>query len=473
MRQWKRIIIAVVILAIVTAGFFIIRDIVLTSQPSVNNSLNIVLVDERSDNIESISVLNNGVMLNYVLLEKEVIQDGGTYAKELVWVIEGEEDIDVNQMMINNLIIMSTTLTATATIDEAPEDLIEYGINDQSTVITPITFDGKEYSITLGDMLYDRSGYYAYIGDKAGIYSISLYSANSINISRGDVLNTSIFAGNLNEINVFTLEKDGEIQFTFEADDYYFWMMNDPIYFRANPDVCNDIVTSTVLLETKEYIDLTPDDLGMYGLENPKYAITLTAGEVSTKLLLGLENITDNTFYAMIENRNEVFVIDATTLSFIDNKDLDILWHLVYSPLIVNVSSVDIVVDDTHMFYEIAKNTELGVNDYKFNGESINNFDATGTMFGEFYFSVLIGHFAEIIEPEWEISGEPYASMRITYIDDNFETVKYYDRGDGYCYFVRNDVYKGVLVDKKSVESIKSISDLILDGTIQQDLGVS
>jgi len=475
MRQYKIVAISIAAVLIAVIGFFVIREIAMNNVPHTINKLNATLTDYISSDLEELVLYNNGTTYTFRKKDGKVKSDNGEYVTKRIWYIVGEENVEIDQNVLNTLAIMTANLVATDVIDEDPKDTSKYGITDKSVYVIGTLKNGESYKLILGDMLYDRNGYYLMLdGDKA-IYSIPLYTAKAMLITRGNLLDLSIFPGALSDVSSFNLIKNGENQFTIVPDEVYHWIITEPITFKGDISKIDTIINNTFALMVKEYVDVKPSDLTIYGLDKPKYELVIESGDTKTKLLLGKENIKDSSYYAMVEGKEEVFSIDSTTLNFLDTPVLGVISPYIYLPQLKYVSSVDVKVAGRKMLFEKVYLEDVKLNDYRFNGESINDIDQKLETFGQFYFSLLISPMVTAVVPEATITGEPYCGMKFTYDDGNFETLKYYitDYDKTKLYVVRNDVYTGVVTDIEFFDEnngIAAVTDLILSGKIQEDL---
>jgi len=382
-----------------------------------------------------------------------------------------EPDTALAQNVIDSLVIAASNLVAREVVEEEAEDLLQYGL-DGSYSINVKTAEGIEFKLILGNMLYNRDGYYAKLDGDDTVYSIALYSANELNTSRAEILDLNIFKGTLSEVEAFSLSKDGEPRFTIQTESVITWVMTQPVEARADIWNSDDMIESLLELAVDEYIDVAPENLDDYGLGNPLYSVSITINGEPQTMHIGNENILYNTFYAMMEGKNEVFTVDATTLTFLDNEAIDMVYGYPFIPTITNVKSVDIDIADIQMLLEIELDTELNMLSYSFDGVEINMVAGIQT-WGSFFFQSMISSPVIELEPEWEITGEPYARLIFTYTDDVSETIEYYERDSESCYFVRNGYYSGLVTDRAYISEDRGFAalvDLVKSGKILEQM---
>ncbi|MDX1358602.1 MAG: hypothetical protein R3232_07220, partial [Clostridia bacterium] len=172
-----------------------------------------------------------------------------------------------------------------------------------------------------------------------------------------------------------------------------------------------------------------------------------------------------------MSDSEEVFTIDASTMTFLDNEAIDMVYAIPYLPRITNVKSVDINITGLdNLLLEISYNADRNMLDYSFNGTMINMVAGAQT-WGSFFFQQMISVPVIELDPEWEISGEPYARLVYTYTDEVFETIEYYERDADTCYFVRNGYYSGLVVDRTYLSrerGFPALVELVLNGSIYE-----
>lgn len=459
MKIYKTAIIIVVTLAVGIAGFFIVREIVMRNTPSKIYELNTVITGVRSDSVTNLVIENDGNILTLEKGSETIYDNDGNKTIREAWYLVDERDTALAQDIIDSLVVAVSNLVASEVVEEEAEDLTQYGI-DGSYSVKVQTEDGVEFKILLGNMLFNRDGYYAKLEDNNTIYSIALYSANEIYTSRAEILDLNIFKGTLSNVEAFLLSKDGEPKFTIQTESVITWVMTEPVEARADINNSDEMIENLLDLAVDEYIDAAPEDLEEYSLLKPSYSVSIVINGESQTMHIGRENRIDNTFYASMEGKNEVFTIDSTTLTFLDNEAIDMVYGFPFIPNITNVKSVDIDIAGMQLLFELQFDTESNMLEYKFDGVEISMVGGIQT-WGSFFFQSMISAPVVELEPGWEIEGDPYASLIYTYTDDVSETIEYYERNGDTCYFVRNGYYTGLVIDRAYISEDRGFAALV------------
>ncbi|MCK5758094.1 MAG: DUF4340 domain-containing protein [Clostridiales bacterium] len=474
MRMYKAVIISVVVLAVGIAGFFIVREIVERNTPAKIYELNTVITSLRSDDITELTIYNNGIMMPMLLRSETVYDNDGNKKIIEAWYLANEENTKLSQSIVDGIVIASSNLVAAEVIESEVEDLSQYGL-DGSYYVEGKTEKGIAYKIILGSILYNREGYYAMLEGDTTVYSVSVYSANQLYASRAELLDLNIFKGSLNEVQSFSLNKDGDLKFTVESDlnTEIVWIITHPVLSKADISNADEMISNLLALSREEYVDVNPEDLSVYGLLEPDYSVSIIINDMEYTMHIGREDIISNTFYAKMNEEDEVFTIDASTMTFLDNEAIDMVYLIPYIPRLTNVKSVDINIGNLdNLLLEIEFDPEINMMDYTFNGTPINMVLGVQT-WGSFFFQQMLYMPVIDLEPDWEISGEPYGYLTFTYTDEVYETIEYYPRDAESVYYVRNGFYDGLVVDKTNIiegMGFAGLVDLVLTGEILEML---
>lgn len=472
MKLYKRLILLAAVVIISVVGYFVARDIIAKNSPRPIYELNPVIANYISTDVTEVTIYNDGMVMNLKQKEEVTENEAGQRVVKKVWYLEGEEDVRLNQDRIQGLVISATNLTGKNIIEEKASDLNQYGLTGDYYVRIK-TVHGVEYTITLGDLLYNRDGFYAMRDDNRTVYSISVYPAQRMYITRAELLDLRIFTGTVLDVERVTLVRNNELIYSIAADKNFIWLMKEPVDAKGNINLVDELVKKSTELFIKKYVDLSPEDLAEYSLDKPRYEITLKIRGKDTTLLIGREDIREGVFYAMIKGIDEVFTVDSKTLTFLDDPTVNLLVEFQYTPDFKLLRSIETEVNGMNLLFEIGFNEEVGMNDYKFNGKSINRIDAQLITFGVFYYGASTLVPVTEIDADWEVAGDPLITMKYTYTDGNSETIEFYEKDDNNCYFVRNGRYTGLTVSKNYlVEGYIPLVELIYTGELMREWGI-
>ncbi|MDX1358648.1 MAG: hypothetical protein R3232_07450, partial [Clostridia bacterium] len=129
MRMYKAVIISVVVLAVGIAGFFIVREIVRRNTPAKVYELNTIITNLRSDDVEEITIYNNGIMMPMQRRSETVYDNDGNKRIIDAWYLTTEESTKLSQSVVDGIVIASSNLVASEVIETEAEDLLQYGLD--------------------------------------------------------------------------------------------------------------------------------------------------------------------------------------------------------------------------------------------------------------------------------------------------------------------------------------------------------
>ncbi|MFO7611436.1 MAG: DUF4340 domain-containing protein, partial [Clostridia bacterium] len=160
MRTYKAVIISIIVLAVGISGFFIVREIVRRNTPSRVYQLNTVITNILSSSIEELTISNNGIIMPMKQRSETITEKDGTTRVIKAWYLTNEENVTLSQRVVASIVIASSNLVASEVIESEAEDLAKYGL-DGRYYVQGKAANGTSYKIILGNMLYNRDGYYA------------------------------------------------------------------------------------------------------------------------------------------------------------------------------------------------------------------------------------------------------------------------------------------------------------------------
>ena len=135
--------------------------------------------------------------------------------------------------------------------------------------------------------------------------------------STADML-VSVSTDNVEKI-IFTT--DGQtIQFQKEDEE---WMITDPIEAKADKVEVSRLADDFTNLRIERVVEEEPSDLEKYGIPQKQVELFFRDQERGEKILIGLENPLDNTFFAKKAEDTRVVLIPSSLKSLLEKKVFD------------------------------------------------------------------------------------------------------------------------------------------------------
>ena len=469
MKNWKKIIILLVIFVIFLAAFIFLNGN--QGKPDNGNETPSPTDAISSDEIKLIDIAQEDISKiilkredgEFVLTKEErdietleTNNDGTTkkvIEKKKVWV---NPSFDVDNDLVEDIVSAAATVTTKRLIDETPADLTIYGL-DNALITTFVSSEGKEVSIEIGNLTPKQDSYYVRKIENSALYTIDSYKGETLIYGKFDVMSKNLYgteALTSEDFNTLIFSRDGKEVFRAEkiiasAD----WRITGPALER-------EVNTSEFLkfpewlksFRVKEFVEENPSDLKIYGLDSPQYVFDYTLNNEIYRLMLGAKN--EDEYYAMMESNNTVFTIGATELNFVDLPLKDLVSMFAYIPMIYDVEKLVIEIDGRTDILLIDDSQEEGaISEFYFNGQKIEN-DDQEDMFRKYYQGA-IGIMGDKIDLDSIPTGEP--AVRLTYTmkkanPDKLVEVELIPTNDGYGYFImKNDKYTGLVIGERKL----------------------
>jgi hypothetical protein len=124
----------------------------------------------------------------------------------------------------------------------------------------------------------------------------------------------------LKEITLFTIKAEDikklklnryPEEFTFEKNSDGSWTITNHGPYKADMGVLGNIIQMTANLQRAETVEDKPADLKQYGLEIPKYELSISDGKNTQTIQIGAESIGNKFLYAKMADSPAVFLVDS------------------------------------------------------------------------------------------------------------------------------------------------------------------
>lgn len=393
--------------------------------------------------------------------------------KDNTFTVEGYEDADLSQINVESVVSSFAKLYSSNVVVDNPEDLSVYGLENPSAVGTGEYTDGTKAVIYIGDITPDKSYYYAMLEGDTKVYLIDVLSGGRFYYNIGQLLNTNISTINKDTVTYINIQQKGkdEILIVYDENDsnvnenlknngLFTLSMKKPIdgVLVYPYNLQSYMLSSLASIVVKDVIDVTPENLADYGLDDPILRVTLKDNSNSLKMIVG-NDIDDNTVYVMVNDRPEVFSMSkAAILSFMDVNITDFIQKFVALHTRSKVEKIDI--KSVYGDYNI-KFVTKGENMVTENGEGvaddkrityINDTEIERESFTNFY-ELLVGITFDALDKEAAATGEPQVSIGYTMTDGDVDMVQFYNYNENF-YVAKKGENSSMVVSKQSVKQV-------------------
>lgn len=388
---------------------------------------------------------------------------GVSYTVELIdknWVMTSTSaDIfDLNQVTLQGVCGYMSTMTADTNYGEATEEnKAKYGLDDPY-IVTAYDSTGT-HTLYVGDQSPTGEYYYVCTSEKNSIYAVPKASVQPVLTDRMLLKNDEFTDYNSGDIVRLTLKRDGETIYDMKYDDEAGkWMLPEEYsILDLDQSVPSNAVLMMARLTAEFMVEDTPDDIELYGFDEPYAEFTFTArdGNQETILISDYAGISSDYIYTYIERYNQVEAYYRADLSFVTCDLFDLVTKTVGTANILTVSEVEVsgdIVNDTFVFDQDNKTVTCRGAELDLANAEIYSF------FETFYNSFSYFHINSIdidVDPELK---DPLFTAKYTLNNGNKKQLDLVDAGDDLCYVFVEGEYTGTLVSRDILSGTMGVS---------------
>jgi len=129
----------------------------------------------------------------------------------------------------------------------------------------------------------------------------------------------SLTSGDVQRINFKT--ENGS--FAFKKDDKGEWLVTEPIEVKADNEEVNRLAENFSDLKLERIVEAEPKDLTKYEIPKREISLWSKGQEKPVKILIGMENPLDKTFFAKKDDEKRVVLIPSSLKTYLEKKLLD------------------------------------------------------------------------------------------------------------------------------------------------------
>ncbi len=406
-----------------------------------------VLFQFNSDDIQKLDIESAGVSYTLELIDGD-------------WEMTSTSaDIfDLNQVTLQGVCGYMSILTAETSYGEATEEnKAKYGLDDPY-VITAYDSNGA-YTLYVGDQSPTGDYYYVYTEEKNNIYAVPTADVQPVLTDRMLLKNDKFTNYNSGDIVGMTLKRDGEIVYDMTYDDEAGeWKLPEEYgILDLDQSVPSNAVLMMARLTAEFMVEDTPDDIELYGFDEPYAEFTLTArdGNQETVLISDYAGISSDYIYTYLERYKQVEAYYRADLNFVTCDLFDLVTKTVGTANILTVSEVEVsgdIVNDKFVFdHENKKVTCRGAELDLANAEIYSFFETFYNSFSYFNIDSID------IDAQPELKG-PVLTAKYTLNNGGKKQIDLVDAGNEMCYVFVEGEYTGTLVSKDILTGTAGVS---------------
>ncbi len=430
------VLIGALVILIVAIGVLVFAGLFEPADDTSNDSgISIEVKTVDATKISKIEIKNKNtemVLYSEVVDDEGVDDDTGVYTTGVTWMVEGYDSSLIASSSVNALADNIANITSSKIMTNQN---LDYGFDDPTVVANVTMRDGNgNYTVTIGDMAPDKTGYYLTVSGDTNIYFVTVGSVSSLHESVEQLADTVIVSTPTKDENTKASDRkyfdDEGTLATFESisitgthygKDIVFTAVKDNDMadylvtigenFRyAHSDTVEDmfgILTNGIVAIDTYKLNPTEEDIKNYGLENPEFNVTVNCGSYTTTIHASMYD-EDNEYYAVtVDGRNGIYAVTAAALSMLDYEIADFYNEYVFLEYLKDIKTLHIENADGEFTFEIKYNESKSITRVILDGYKLDE-DIFAT-----YYQYIVDLSPEVPEDEEYVDGE--ASYRATF----------------------------------------------------------
>ena len=253
----------------------------------------------------------------------ELIRNGKTLSlkkNEESWeVSEGKIAAKGNETEITNLLNTIQAAQIEQFVEEKPEQLTSYGLNNSKLTVKLTTSKASEPLVLLiGGK--NEHGFYAKTLPKKNVFTINQSLFDTLNNRKlVDFFNKSLVDFNDDDLAEVTLLMDDDsVDLTRDEKDLQKWTMVKPVNMKANTATINSLLFDLKNVRIVEFITTHTKNSKTFNFEQPEKEINLTFKNGKTwALKLGNQTSSQDHYFAQRSDDETVFTIQKSSVESI------------------------------------------------------------------------------------------------------------------------------------------------------------
>lgn len=403
------------------------------------------------------------------------------YFNDDKYFVKGYENNSFSQNSIKYLFSVFSNLNAVRIVEENAEDLSKYGLE---TPLAAAVIKGDEsITINIGDATPD--GKYVYVSSDLSrdVYMVQKTFGELLFRNITELIDQKVTSVSVENVNFVNIVEKGKPEILIANDENNEALKNyvstsglsalvmkspieDAIVYPTNMQdtlLC-DISSMTI----KSVAELTPSDLGKYGLTEPFKIITVKdTGSKSLTIKIG-NSCDKDSVYVTLDNKPEVYTLDNKSLAAFNNINImDFVQNFVSLYPRSMVDSVVIKADTSQhrVEFKTEGDNKIAVDEEGVRRDNRNTY-IDGKLidkekFGDFYEALVGIGFDSVDFNNTDMNSGLSAVIEFNLTDGSKDIVSYYDYNDNF-YYVKNDGDSAIrLVNKQQISQlIKYIGEI-------------
>ena len=270
------------------------------------------------------------------------------------------------------------------------EGLAQFGLKEPSARATGEFKDGKSLTILVGNLLVTGGGYYAMVEGSGDVYVVN--EDDAVTLLNGEpylrdmalmpVLDNDVSSKGMGMMvnrltikkpngDVLDLRRRSEDEMRLYGLGTSAFELLSPVSYSTSEYMLSTLIFEPFLqIKGTGIVEDNPKDLSIYGLDNPAEVYFEDYNGVVYDYLIGEK---DGNAYLMKRGVDSVISFSNTFLVFLNATDLDILFKLLWTYNVDEVTKVEYDLNGQKHTLDVDSDSENSISNYWLNGEEISS----------------------------------------------------------------------------------------------------
>jgi hypothetical protein len=403
------------------------------------------------------------------------------YIKDKKYYVKGQEDLSLDQSSAGGILSEAASVIGDRLIETDPKDLSVYGLDKPQAKVTAKYTDGTTIVFLLGNATAAGDTYYVMKQGDNKVVTISIGFATTYLATTNALITKEAFTLVQDDIESVKVVENGTttLEMTSKSADANVtiaaWRISKPWNRSVDSTQLDTYLKAILAVTMQEVADGNPQDLSKYGLDKPKYDITISGKDKTNELLIG-SDVDDSYTYAKFADGKTVYKVSKSSLSFTSTSAYVLMDKMI---LLVNITSAvgvefkGLNTDGKMVITQTPSKDDSGAVKKDSNGKDV--YDQTFSINGKaiedkvarYYYQVCIGLSTHsLIKDNWQPSGDPVAVLTYTRNSDPTTITIEFMQYDDDFYAVRMDGGTYFLITKEKVQEVADATAKLVAGTL-------
>ena len=265
------------------------------------------------------------------------------------WRLTTPVDARANDAIVNNLIDAIAECEVTRTLDDVPEDLAPFGLDEPEVTVKVTLTDRELPPIRVGNISPIGFSTYVMREDEPKIYLVSSAFQTGMDKKPADLRDRSLLAFNEDDVQKISLHrKDGDVVLTRANGG---WQIEEPGPYPAISRSVQNLLTAMGELRVMSFVSDDPSvDLAPYGLDSPRLSVDVSFGpDDETRLLVG-DQSDKGDVYVKIADIPSVYAVGDWNYSDLNMSGSDFRDKTILTFAETDVTAVEVAPKDSESF---------------------------------------------------------------------------------------------------------------------------